>query len=101
MHGSRRGGLAKLLPAIAALALFVAACGGGDNGGSSSSSSSSGSSSSAENAQPGKGKPAVTIGTKDFTEEFVLGELYRQALQAKGYKVTLKRNIGPTEITDK
>ena len=100
MHGSRRGGLAKLLPAIAALALFVAACGGGDNGGSSSSSSSSGASSSA-NAQPGKGKPAVTIGTKDFTEEFVLGELYKQALQAKGYKVNLKRNIGPTEITDK
>jgi osmoprotectant transport system substrate-binding protein len=101
MHGSRRGGLAKLLPGIAALALFVAACGGGDdNGGSSSSSSSSGASSSA-NAQPGKGKPAVTIGTKDFTEEFVLGELYKQALQAKGYKVNLKRNIGPTEITDK
>ena len=103
MHGSRRGGLAKLLPGIAALALFVAACGGGDNGGSgsSSSSSSSGSSSSAANAQPGKGKPAVTIGTKDFTEEFVLGELYAQALRAKGYTVNVKSNIGPTEITDK
>src|ERR687886_1307917 len=103
MHGSRRGGLAKLLPAIAALALFVAACGGGGNGGSgsSSSSSSSGSSSSAANAQPGKGKPAVTIGTKDFTEEFILGELYAQALRAKGYTVNVKKNIGATEITDK
>ena len=66
-----------------------------------SSSSSSSGGSSAASSQPGKGKPAVTIGTKDFTEEFVLGELYAQALQAKGYTVNLKRNIGATEITDK
>lgn len=52
-------------------------------------------------AQPGAGKPPLTIGTKDFTEEFILGELYTQALEAKGYTVELKRNIGPTEITDR
>lgn len=52
-------------------------------------------------AQPGAGKPPLTIGTKDFTEEFILGELYSQALEAKGYTVELKRNIGPTEITDR
>jgi osmoprotectant transport system substrate-binding protein len=98
MHARRRGLLAALF-ALAALALFVAGCGGGDNGGGGGSSSSS--SSQAANDQPGKGKPAVTIGTKDFTEEFVLGELYAQALRAKGYRVNLKRNIGPTEITDK
>ena len=50
---------------------------------------------------PGEGKPAVTLGTKDFTEEFVLGELYKQALEAKGYTVNLKKNIGSTEIIDK
>jgi osmoprotectant transport system substrate-binding protein len=83
---------------LAALAAFgLAACGGDDD--SSSSSSSSGSSSSSD--QPGKGKPAVTLGTKDFTEEFVLGELYKQALEAKGYTVKLKKNIGSTEIIDK
>jgi osmoprotectant transport system substrate-binding protein len=98
MHARRRRGLLAALFALAALALFVAGCGGGNDKGSSSSSSS-GSSSAA--AQPGKGKPPITIGTKDFTEEFVLGELYSQALQAKGYTVTLKRNIGATEITDK
>jgi len=99
-------------PLLALLALLVAAlvaagCGGSDNGGSNSSSSSGGSSSggssssSASADQPGKGKPAITIGTKDFTEEFVLGELYARALRAKGYKVNLKRNIGATEIVDK
>jgi osmoprotectant transport system substrate-binding protein len=101
MHARRRRGLLAALFALAALALFVAGCGGDDNGGGSSSSSSSSSSTQAAAAQPGKGKPPVTIGTKDFTEEFVLGELYAQALRAKGYTVNLKRNIGATEITDK
>src|SRR5262249_4502981 len=32
-------------------------------------------------------------------EQFVLGELYYQALAAKGFKVMLNRNIGPTEVT--
>jgi len=91
-------------PLLALLALLVAAlvaagCGGDDN--SSSSSGGGGGSSSASADQPGKGKPAITIGTKDFTEEFVLGELYARALRAKGYKVNLKRNIGATEIVDK
>jgi osmoprotectant transport system substrate-binding protein len=98
MHARRRRTAATLL-ALTALMLVVAGCGGSDNGGSSSQSS--GSSQSAAASQPGKGKPPVTIGTKDFTEEFVLGQLYAQALRAKGYTVNVKSNIGPTEITDK
>jgi osmoprotectant transport system substrate-binding protein len=41
----------------------------------------------------------VTIGDKNFTEQFLLGELYAQALTARGYTVMLNRNIGPTEVT--
>jgi osmoprotectant transport system substrate-binding protein len=48
---------------------------------------------------PGAGKPPVTIGDKNYTEQFVLGELYRQALQAQGYNVQLNQNIGPTDVT--
>src|SRR5690242_19593787 len=48
---------------------------------------------------PGTNKPAVTIGDKNFTEQFVLGELYAQALSAAGYNVSVNRNIGPTEVT--
>jgi osmoprotectant transport system substrate-binding protein len=85
---------------LAVLAVFgLAACGGDDDDDDSASSGDQKSSSSSD--QPGKGKPAVTLGTKDFTEEFVLGELYKQALEAKGYKVNLKKNIGSTEIIDK
>ena len=39
-----------------------------------------------------------TIGDKNFTEEYILGDLYQQALEAKGYKVSLKPNIGSSEI---
>ena len=83
---------------LAVLSVFgLAACGGDDD----DSSSSANQNSSASSDQPGKGKPAVKLGTKDFTEEFVLGELYKQALEAKGYTVNLKKNIGSTEIIDK
>jgi osmoprotectant transport system substrate-binding protein len=40
----------------------------------------------------------VTIGTKNFPEEFILGQLYKQALEAKGFKVSYKENIGSTEL---
>ena len=90
--------LTRLLIALLATGMLAVAagCGGDDE---SSSGGGGGSSQSAD--QPGKGKPAVTLGTKDFTEEFILGELYKQALEAKGYTVNLKKNIGATEITDK
>jgi osmoprotectant transport system substrate-binding protein len=43
----------------------------------------------------------IIIGTKDFPEQFVLGQLYKQALEAKGFKVQYKENIGSTELIDK
>ncbi len=48
---------------------------------------------------PGTGRPQVTIGDKNFTEQFLLGELYKQALQAQGFAVVLDPNIGPSEVT--
>ena len=38
--------------------------------------------------------PTIVIGTKNFTEQYVLGQLYKQALEAKGFKVNYKENIG-------
>src|SRR4051794_4325101 len=66
------------------LIAVLAGCGGGDGGKSG----------------PGQAPP-ITIGTKDFTEQFIVGELYRQALEAKGFKVELKSDIGSSEITDR
>jgi osmoprotectant transport system substrate-binding protein len=57
------------------------------------------SASTATSSLPGTGKPQITLGDKNFTEQFVLGELYKQALEAQGYDVFLNRNIGPTEVS--
>src|SRR6516165_9966138 len=75
-----------------ALAGLLAACG-------SSSKSSTSTAGTTATSGPGVGKPAVVIGDKNFTEEYILGSLYAQALAAKGYKVVLKGNIGSSEIT--
>jgi osmoprotectant transport system substrate-binding protein len=46
-------------------------------------------------AKPG---PTIIIGSKNFGEEYVLGELYKQALEAKGFTVSYKQSIGSTEL---
>ena len=42
----------------------------------------------------------IIVGSKNFPEQFVLGQLYRQALIAKGFDVQYKENIGSTELID-
>jgi osmoprotectant transport system substrate-binding protein len=75
-----------LLLALAALA--VGACGSDetDKGGS---------------AQPQGARLRITLGTQDFPEARLLGELWRQALAVNGYTVDLRKRIGPTEDLDK
>ena len=83
---TRRKRIAQaLVMAVLALAV-VSACGdaGDETGGS----------------QPQGLDLNVTLGTKNFDEQFLLGQLYKQALGARGYKVTLKENIGATEVID-
>ncbi|HEV3284629.1 MAG TPA: glycine betaine ABC transporter substrate-binding protein [Solirubrobacteraceae bacterium] len=103
MNSSKLSRLTSLMASGAmacALVAGVAACGSSSSSTSSSTSSSSASTSTpaAAASGPGVGKPAVTIGDKNFAEENILGALYAQALQAKGYAVTLKDNIGSSEI---
>jgi osmoprotectant transport system substrate-binding protein len=42
----------------------------------------------------------IIVGAKNFPEQYILGQLYRQALVAAGYKVQYKENIGSTELID-
>src|SRR4051812_34962133 len=80
-----------VMAAVAALAMaLVALAGCGGDGGASKKSS----------GQPAAG-PTITIGTKNFPEQFILGELYKQALEAKGFRVRLKSDIGSSEIVDR
>jgi len=98
---------------VAAVSLALAACGSTSSSSSTTSSKTSTSTSSsastgssqasptAASSGPGVGKPPITIGDKNFTEEYILGSLYAEALAAKGYKVTVKGNIGSSELTYK
>jgi osmoprotectant transport system substrate-binding protein len=47
-----------------------------------------------------KAKPTIVLGNKNFTEEYILGQLYGQALQAKGYTVKFSGSLGSSELAD-
>jgi osmoprotectant transport system substrate-binding protein len=49
---------------------------------------------------PGSGRPPVVIGSQGFTEQRLLGELYTQALRAKGFRVRLKPDLPNREAAD-
>jgi osmoprotectant transport system substrate-binding protein len=42
----------------------------------------------------------IIVGAKNFPEQYVLGQLYRQALEAQGFEVQYRENIGSTELID-
>jgi osmoprotectant transport system substrate-binding protein len=91
------------LAAVLALALGVAACGGDDNdsGGSATSSTQSTSTEQAAAAikhNDANAKTTLTVGSKNFTEQKVLGEIYAQAFQAAGYSVKKALNLGDEKI---
>jgi osmoprotectant transport system substrate-binding protein len=68
-----------LIAALVAVAVVASACGGAGSGGA---------------------KPDVTVGSTNFYEQITLGELYSQILEANGYKVTRKFNLGNREIVE-
>ena len=45
-------------------------------------------------------KPTITLGTKNFGEEYILGQLYGQALQAKGFTVHFKGSFGSSKLAN-
>lgn len=49
---------------------------------------------------PGGGGTTTTIrvASKDFTEQFILGEMYAQLLEANGFQVERKLNLGGTPV---
>jgi osmoprotectant transport system substrate-binding protein len=88
-----------LLAALAALALAlgIAACGGGSDS-TSTEASEEGGSGAAITSNPENGKVSLTVGSKNFPEQEILGEIYAQALTAAGYKVKSALNLGSETV---
>jgi osmoprotectant transport system substrate-binding protein len=78
-----------------ALTLGVAACGSSSD---DSSSTEGGSGGGAIVSNPDNGKVSLTIGSKNFPEQEILGEVYAQALKAAGYKVKSDLNLGSETV---
>ncbi len=92
----RRGHPARaLLAVLAALVCAVALAACGDDNKSSDGGSADGKviERNADNAST-----SITVGSKNFTEQFILGEIYAQALQAAGYDVQKDLNLGSEQI---
>ncbi|HEX6149043.1 glycine betaine ABC transporter substrate-binding protein [Nocardioides sp.] len=78
---------ARLVLAAVALAALAAGCGESNTERDASQ-------------QPQGASLRVTIGTQEFPEARILGELWRQALAVNGYAVDLRKGIGPAEDLD-
>jgi osmoprotectant transport system substrate-binding protein len=85
----RRGPATRAACIGAALAFLLAAC-------ASPTGSRAAPTWPARTASPSM----IRIGSFDFTESAVLGELYGQALEAKGYRVAFHLNLGSREVVD-
>lgn len=92
----------RLIPAllavvvVLALALGAAACPSDDDGdtGGSTASTPAAAPSAAIQKNDANAKTTLTVGSKNFTEQKVLGEIYAQALTAAGYTVKTALNLG-------
>ncbi len=87
------------LIAALVLALGVAACGGGSN--DNNTGTSGGNSANLIKSNPANKGIQLTVGSKNFTEEYILGNIYAQALQAAGYDVKTNLNLGSETIAYK
>ena len=72
----------------------IAACGDDDDDDDSGSADTSAEKTAAIQKNPAAEGVSVTVGSKNFTEQKVLGEIYAQGLEAAGFTVKKQLNLG-------
>jgi osmoprotectant transport system substrate-binding protein len=78
------------------LSLALAACGDSDDDTTTSGGDEAGGAAIASN--PDNGQVSLTIGSKNFPEQEILGEIYAQALAAAGYNTKTDLNLGSETV---
>jgi glycine betaine/choline ABC-type transport system substrate-binding protein len=91
---SRLRAVLVLLAALV-LALGVAACGGDDD---DDDGGGGGDSANLIQSNPDNSGVQLTVGSKNFTEQLILGEIYAQGLEAAGYSVSKDLNLGSEQV---
>lgn len=69
--------VSRLLAALVLLSILLSACTGGAD------------------------QKVIRVGSKDFTEQFILGEMYALVLENAGFKVERRLNLGATPVAQK
>jgi osmoprotectant transport system substrate-binding protein len=83
-----------------AAALVLAACGGGGNSGTSSANSAQQALARGQiQRNPANARVSLRIGSKNFTEQTILGQIFVQGLAAAGYKTRADLSIGDERTT--
>lgn len=93
----------KILAPLAALCLVfgLAACGDDDDTPAGSGNAPAADAKLIAEDPANAAKPAITVGSKNFTEQFILGEIYAQTLEAQGFKVKRRLNLGSEQVAYK
>jgi osmoprotectant transport system substrate-binding protein len=86
------------LLATLVLALAFSACGDDDESTTDSGDTTTEASGDAIEYNQENESVKLTIGSKNFTEQIVLGEIYAQGLQAAGYDVSTDLNLGSEQV---
>ncbi len=87
-----------LAAATAVAALSLAACGAASDPTAPAAGGGAAGGSTASGGSGGGSGGAIVVGSADFSESQVLGEVYAGALKAKGINVSTKPNIGSREV---
>ncbi len=98
MSTSKRWRAPFALLAALVLAIAIAACGDDSDDSTSGDSTSSDTGGTLIQENPDNNGVELTIGSKNFTEQFILGEIYAQALEAAGYDVSTDLNLGSEQV---
>ena len=86
------------LVGVLAAAIAIAACGSSDDTSTDASSSDTAATDNLIQENFDNSDVKLTIGSKNFTEQFILGEIYAQALEAAGYDVDTDLNLGSEQV---
>ncbi len=80
--------------AVFALTFALAACGDSDDETTTAAEETSAESGDLIVSNPDNGSISLTVGSKNFTEQYILGEIYAQGLEAAGYDISTDLNLG-------
>jgi osmoprotectant transport system substrate-binding protein len=79
-------------------AVLVTACGGSDDAATPDPTPAQSQSGGKIQSNPANAKVELTIGSKNFTEQRVLGEIYAQGLEAAGYTIKKHLDLGDQDM---